>query len=229
MLSFLSMMKRFARGFWKVLKLGVVLVVTLIGLAVAIGVFPRLYADWRYNTSIYNEQDAPSAPVAIVFGAGLQRDGRASAVLRDRVATAVDLYLAGKVERILLSGDNQFPNYNEPSAMEAYALSLGVPESILVLDFAGRRTFDTCMRAHDIFGVQEALLVTQHYHLDRALLTCDALGLDVQGVAADRHTYRALQFWWVREFPATTQAMWDLFIEPPNNVVLGSLEPITFE
>ena len=223
------MMKRFALGFWKVLRIGVVLVLTLIGLAVAIGVFPRIYADWRYDASIYNEQDAPSAPVAIVFGAGLQRDGRASIVLRDRVATAVDLYEAGKVERILLSGDNRFPEYNEPGAMQSYALSLGVPESALVLDFAGRRTFDTCMRAHDIFGVEEALLVTHHYHLDRALLTCDKLGLDVQGVAADRHTYRAMQFWWLREFPATTQTMWDLFVEAPTDVVLGSMEPISFE
>jgi vancomycin permeability regulator SanA len=189
---------------------------------------PRLYTSVRYYNSIHWEQAAPSAPVAIVFGAGLNRNGTASLVLRDRVDTAAQLYWTGKVKWLLLSGDNRFANYNEPKAMRDYALSLGLPDGALVLDYAGRRTYDTCLRAREIFGVAEALLVTQHYHLDRALLTCEGLGLTVQGVAADRNPYprRSFTAWWLREFPATTQAFWDLYIAPPTDVVLGEPEPV---
>jgi SanA protein len=197
-------------------------------LAGAVLALPRLYADWRYTARIFEEQASPAAPVAIVFGAGLNRRGGPSVVLRDRVETAAQLYLAGKVQKLLLSGDNRSVNHNEPQAMYDYALSLGLPESALVLDFAGHRTYDTCLRAREIFRVTQAVLVTQHYHLDRALFTCHSLGLDVAGVAADRNNYaqRPFVFWWLREFPATTQAVWDLFIAPPVDVVLGAPEPI---
>lgn len=197
-------------------------------IAAAVLALPRLYTDSRYKSDIYWEQAAPSAPVAIVFGAGLTRGGGPSLVLRDRVQTAAELYWAGKANKLLLSGDNRFDYYNEPKAMHDFALSLGLPESALALDYAGRRTYDTCLRAKVIFGVTDALLVSQHYHLDRALFTCGALGLNVRGVAADRHPYsdRAFQLWWLREFPATAQAMWDVFISPPEDVVLGEPEPI---
>lgn len=191
---------------------------------------PRLYTSLRFSERIHREQAAPDAPVAIVFGAGLLRDGTPTLVLRHRVETAAELYRAGKVKRILLSGDNRFVNYNEPKAMMDYALALGLPESALTLDYAGRRTYDTCLRAREIFDVTNALLVTQRYHLDRALLTCDALGLEVQGVAADRGRYsrRLYVFWWLRELPATSQALWDLYVSPPGDVVLGIPEPIAF-
>jgi SanA protein len=191
---------------------------------------PRLYSAWRFGASIFPEASAPPAPVAIVFGAGLQRNGQPTLVLRDRVQTAARLYQAGKVQKLLLSGDNRFEYYNEPQAMFEYGLSLGVPEPAMVLDYAGRRTYDTCLRARQIFGVTEAVLVTQGYHLDRALLTCAALGLNVRGVAADLSAYplRAYVFWWLRELPATMQALWDLYVVAPGDVVLGQPEPIVF-
>ena len=209
--------------------------IRILGLAglILFGVFglPRLYTTIRYRADVYSNPDAPSAPVAIVFGAGLQRDGTPTRILRDRVQTAAQLFWAGRVQKLLLSGDNRFENYNEPQSMFDYGLELGLPESAMVLDYAGRRTYDTCLRAKEIFGVIEALLVTQQYHLDRALLTCEALGLKVQGVAADLNPYpgRAFLFWWLRELPATTQALWDLYILPPSDVVLGKPEPIVFK
>lgn len=206
----------------------VLLVVPMLGAAALIG--PRWYTDQVYSDDIYwvSRPDIPTAPVAIVFGAGLRWDGTPTTVLRHRVHTAADLYFAGLVDYLLLSGDNRFVDYNEPRAMADYAISLGVPESALVLDYAGRRTYDTCLRAREIFGVTNALLVTQHYHLDRALFTCDTLGLAVAGVAADRSAYssRAFRYWWVREFPATTLAMWEVFVLPPADVVLGDPQPI---
>ncbi|MCX8026039.1 MAG: YdcF family protein, partial [Thermanaerothrix sp.] len=93
---------------------------------------------WLYaKPRTFTLQDSPTAPVAIVFGAGLSRDGSPSPVLRDRVATAAQLYFEGKVSKLLMSGDNRFINYNEPGAMRDYALQLGVPDTDIVLDYAG--------------------------------------------------------------------------------------------
>jgi SanA protein len=197
-------------------------------LVAAVLVVPRTYAALRYQGHVQPGPDASGAPVAIVFGAGLKRDGTPTLILADRMAAAAELYRAGKVEKLLLSGGNQFVDYNEPQSMFEYGQQLGIPASAMVLDYAGRRTYDTCLRARDIFQVRQAVLVTQRYHLDRALLTCDALGLDVQGVAADLSPYPPQPYfdWWTREWPATTKAVWDLYIDPPENVILGEPLPI---
>lgn len=190
-------------------------------------VLPYFAAQIATQVKIHSVEDAPTAQAAIVFGAGLTRDGRPTPVLRDRVATAVDLYFAGKVEKLLMSGDNRQITYNEPAAMREYAISLGVPQEDIVLDYAGQRTYDTCYRARAIFGLDEALLVTQAYHLPRALLTCNGLGLRAEGVNADRRTYRtrSLNFWRMREVGATFVAVWDVYITQPTPI-LGEQEHI---
>ncbi len=174
--------------------------------------------------------EVPERPVALVLGAGLWRDGSPTPVLRDRVATAADLYFAGKVQKLLLSGDNRFVDYNEPEAMRRYALSLGVPDEALVLDYAGRRTYDSCYRAQAIFGVHQVIVVTQAFHLARAVYTCRTLGLDAVGVAADRRTYHRFPYlyWNLREILATTRALTDLYLTHPLPV-LGQPEPIFAE
>ncbi|TLN08762.1 hypothetical protein FDZ74_12065 [bacterium] len=201
----------------------------LIVLAAGVIIFglPRLASEIYAATRITQQAEMPNRPVAIVFGAGLLRDGSPTAVLRDRVETASELYFAGKVEKLLMSGDNRFVEYNEPGAMRAYALELGVPEEAIVLDYAGRRTYDTCYRAKEIFGANQVVLVTQRFHLPRALVTCNGLGLDAIGVAADRRAYRqyAHNFWTLRELPATLVAFVDTFITRPLPV-LGEKEPI---
>src|SRR3990172_12100148 len=108
---------------------------------------PAIYAWPR----LHRVEDVPAKPVAIVFGAGLWRDGSPTPVLRDRVTTAVELYFQGKVNKLLMSGDNRVDNYNEPAAMEEFAIGLGVPAEDIILDYAGQRTYDTCFqigRAH---------------------------------------------------------------------------------
>lgn len=190
-------------------------------------VAPRLVTLLYAWPRTYKIEDVPQRPVGIVFGAGLWWDGSPSPVLRDRVATAAQLYFSGKVKKILMSGDNRFLDYNEPGAMRAYALGLGVPETDIVLDYAGRRTYDTCYRARAIFGVQEAILVTQGFHLPRALYTCNQLGVQAIGVSADLRDYRrgALVYWHARETPATLVALWEVQISRPLPV-LGYPEPI---
>ncbi len=190
-------------------------------------VIPRLVTAIYAAGHIFSVEDVPSRPVAIVFGAGLTRDGYPTAVLRDRVETAASLYLNGKVQKLLMSGDNRFVDYNEPEAMRQYAISLGVPDKDIVLDYAGRRTYDTCYRARAIFGVDQAILVTQAFHMPRALYLCNMLGVTGDGVEAANRVYlkRSLIYWNLRELAATVSALVDVHILHPLPI-LGNPEPI---
>lgn len=179
------------------------------------------------RTKTHLPAEAPQAPVALVLGAGLNRDGSPGVVLRDRVQTASELYFSGKVDKILMSGDNTTAYYNEPGAMKQFALSLGIPEDDIILDFAGRRTYDSCYRAKAIFGVDRLIVVTQAFHLPRALFLCNAISIEADGVPADDANYRlsSYTYWWVREIVATVKAYWDVFIIHPQPI-LGDPEPI---
>lgn len=163
----------------------------------------------------------------MVFGAGLNPNGTPTPVLRDRVFTAAQIYKQGTVDKILMSGDNRFINYNEPGAMKNYAVELKIPEEDIILDFAGRRTYDTCYRAGEIFQVKDVILVTQSFHLPRALYTCNSLGVQAIGVSADQRTYHreSLIFWNLREIPATFMAWIQVHLTRPEPV-LGNPEPI---
>ena len=147
--------------------------------------------------------------------------------MRNRIATATDLYQAGKVEKLLMSGDNSSLGHNEPGAMRDYAISLGVPDQDIILDYAGRRTYDTCYRARDIFEIDSAILVTQAFHLPRALYTCNMLGVSAIGVPADLRQYRrmSMAFWNLRESVATAVALWQVHVSRPQPI-LGNPEPI---
>jgi SanA protein len=211
----------------KIFKIFLKFSLAAVSLGILLTLLPRLITALYASTRMATIENAPSKPVAIVFGAGLTRDGRPTRVLRDRVETAVNLYLAGKVEKLLMSGDNSFVDYNEPQAMKDYALSLGVSEDAIVVDYAGRRTYDTCYRAKEIFQVENAILVTQGFHLPRALYTCNQLGVDATGVAAQNHYFlkRSRAYWNIRELIATPVALWEVHITRPLPV-LGTPEPI---
>lgn len=203
------------------------LVFGLIVSGMALLLLPRLFVGLFGWAHTYTDAEAPPRPVVIVFGAGLTRNGEASAVLRDRIQTAARLYFAGKARKLLMTGDNSTIHYNEPEAMRRYALSLGVPEADIVLDYAGRRTYDSCYRARAIFGVHQAILVTQGFHLPRALYLCNMLGIEAVGVPAENFRYRraSLLFWNVRELAATLTALIDVHFTRPLPV-LGQPEPI---
>ena len=214
------MFNRAIRIFFRCIKIAI-----LAGAAVFI--VPRLITAVFALTKSYSTNDVPSAPVAIVFGAGLWWDGTPTTVLRDRIATAAELFSAGKVKKILMSGDNRYLDYNEPGAMSAYAVKLGVPKDAIVLDYAGRRTYDTCYRAKTIFAIDQAIVVTQSFHLPRVLYTCNMLGIKAVGVSSDRHEYRLSSrlYWQLRELPATLTALLDVHIFKPKPI-LGKPEPI---
>jgi len=164
--------------------------------------------------------------VAIVLGAKVWENGEPSHVLYDRVVTAVELYRAGRVKKILMSGDNPTENYDEPTAMKLTAVKLGVPESDIVLDFAGRRTYDTCYRAKEIFQIQKAIIVTQEFHQARSLYLCNNLGVDSIGITANRRRYEGERYWAIREFFSRASAWFEMnFL--PFAPIGGQTEAIT--
>jgi len=205
--------------------LKLLLILVILGLLVLF--VPRLVTGLYARGRTYTSSEVAKRRVAIVFGAGLWRNGSPTPVLVDRVTTAANLYFAGKVEKLLLSGDNRFVDYNEPEAMRKLALALGVPNEAIVLDYAGRRSYDTCYRAKVIFKVDQAILVTQAFHMPRVIYLCNRLGVESVGVESDLRIYRksSMLYWNMRELLATTAALWDINIGHPVPV-LGKPEPI---
>jgi SanA protein len=213
--------------FKKLLKITLKMILYLILIGLVVLLLPRLITGLYAIPRTYTTDTVPARRLAIVFGAGLRRDGSPTMVLGDRVDAAAELYFAGKVEKLLMSGDNSTIYYNEPEAMRQYAIKLGVPDKDIVLDYAGRRTYDTCYRAREIFQVNKVILVTQAFHLPRALYLCNKLGVDSVGVASDRNYYRKITrfFWNFRELPATLTALIEVHITRPLPI-LGEPEPI---
>jgi vancomycin permeability regulator SanA len=160
---------------------------------------------------LHTPESVPSAPVALVLGARVFPSGTPSPFLAARLDLAHRLYRDGKVRAVLVSGDNLAPEYNEPDAMRAYLINAGMPAEAVVADYAGFDTYDSCVRARRIFGVDRLVIVTQGYHLPRAVATCRALGLDATGVGDDslRHT-RAWRRGAIRDQLACVKTVIDL-------------------
>lgn len=157
-----------------------------------------------HGAPIYDRvSQVPPMPVAVVFGAQ-------GAILEDRVQAGVDLYKAGRVQTLLLTGDNHSDGYNEPAEMRAMALAAGVPSRALVCDDAGFRTYDSVYRARAIFGVSRAVFVTQRFHLPRALYLGRSLGLQVVGLDSARRPYVGQTWFDIREVLAVEAAWLDV-------------------
>ena len=202
----------------------VVILTIIVGSIVTFPFWWQSLLALRYEPRIAEPAAAGEAPVALVFGARAYSSGRLSSMLRDRVDTAVDLYEAGKVTRILMSGGIN-GGVDEAQAMRNYALARGVPAEALLVDSQGNRTYDSCYHAYETFGVRSALLVTQRFHLPRALFTCEALGIDVTGASADRRAYSPWSLQWSenRELPASLLALVDVVRRrPPLDGPAGS-------
>ena len=168
----------------------------------------------RHVTRLYRFQapeDAPTYPVAIVFGAGVWEDGTPTPMLADRVRAGILLYKYGKVERLLMSGDNRVPEYNEVGAMRQFAIDRGVPSTAIAVDRLGLNTYATCDRARREFGIDRVILVTQDYHLPRAVYICRRLGVEAIGVGVRDwgvYRYRSMVEYSLREALATLKAWW---------------------
>jgi vancomycin permeability regulator SanA len=164
--------------------------------------------------------DLPRLPVALVLGAEVYADGVPSKFLKARLDLAVELFRRGLVERVLVSGDGRSRFYDETAGMRSYLREQGIEESALLVDPAGLDTYDSCLRARDAFGVQRLVVVSQSYHLPRALAICRALGLDAWGVGDD--TVRSSPRTWAhgtrRELGANLKLIWDLLSHRPARI-----------
>jgi SanA protein len=147
-------------------------------------------------------------------------------MLADRLETAVELYKSGKVDKLLLSGDHGQTTYDEVNAMLAYVRQRGVADEDAFTDHAGFSTYDTMYRARDVFEVRSALVVTQGFHLTRAVYTARVLGIDAVGVAADRRPYAGERQLIVRDWLARVKAFFQLHVTRPEPRYLGPAIPI---
>ncbi len=150
---------------------------------------PILWMHFSTREQIFTLENAPSERVALVFGAAIWGN-RPSSVFADRLLTAADLMKTGKIEKILISGDNSLIAHNEPRVGEMFLREQGIFPENIILDYAGFRTYDSCARAKRIFGIDSALLVTQEFHLTRAVFLCEKMGISAKGVTADRQNYQ---------------------------------------
>jgi vancomycin permeability regulator SanA len=161
---------------------------------------------------VYTEAEAPEAPVALVLGKLVAPDGTPSPLLQARLELAYRLYSSGRVSSILVSGDGgSRPGYDEVGGMRRWLMEHGVPADAIMSDPAGFDTFDSCTRARRLFGVERALVVTQSYHLPRAVALCRHAGIDAAGVGDDSGDGDRWGWWMgaVREQPASVLAVWD--------------------
>ncbi|PKV67277.1 SanA/YdcF family protein [Pontibacter ramchanderi] len=179
-------------------------------LVVMVGILVTTLVKRQSNQYTYKQTEhVPICYTGIIFGAGI-RDGKPSKYLKDRLDAGIQLYKAGKVQRLLLSGDNSSRNYDELKVMRDYCLSENVRAEDIFLDFAGFDTYSTLYRAKEVFKVDRAVLVSQNYHLDRAIYIGRSLGLDSYGYIADKGHYVGYRRNYLREVLATVNAFMEV-------------------
>jgi vancomycin permeability regulator SanA len=218
------MLQKWFLHHWKLIS-GLV-IVSVIATPIAL----NLYVNNITKNSRYTEAvKIPPQPVAIVFGAGVYSDGTPSPMLADRVTAAVELYKLGRVKKILMTGDNSRENYDEVTTMQKFAVARGVPEKDITLDYAGFSTYESCYRAKKIFGVKNAVLVTQNFHLPRAVYTCRQFDIQALGLGTpDWESYSKLTVSWYtfREQISIIKALWEVHVTHPKPTFLGEFEGI---
>lgn len=199
--------------------------------AIALMLIPLALRGYVYLTTkkfrSCHLEKVPKTPVAIVFGAGVWDDGTPTPMLADRLTGAVALYQRGKVKKLLMSGDRSGPDYDEVTAMQSYAESLGVPTTDIILDYAGFNTYETCRRAKEIFGITQAVFVTQNFHLPRAVYIGRAMGIQANGLGTrDWGWYGidSISYHTLREIVATAKALWQVHLTPPRPIGLNQRE-----
>ncbi|MDB5224587.1 MAG: hypothetical protein JWO43_209 [Candidatus Adlerbacteria bacterium] len=205
------------------LKKAVLVLGTAVVAGAVLAVSIPLMIHWSAHYYMYGSIDAaPNAKVALVLGASVAGKNELSVILKDRADTAVQLYMARKVDKILVSGDNRALDYDEVSPVRRYLVSMGVAPQDIFLDHAGFDTYSSMYRARDVFGVTSVLVVSQPFHLPRALFIARALGLEAYGVSSGNGDFSNT----MREVPASDKAFIDvIFFRLPK--YLGPQFPIS--
>jgi SanA protein len=188
-------MKRSYSIILTLVKIGVVVLVVFL--------LPFIYLQINYR---FLNKNSTSPKVAIVFGAGLI-NSYPSKVLASRLDVSLVLYKSGSINKILVSGDNPTVYYNEPKAMTQYLVDNGVNELDIIQDYAGRKTVDTCYRAKNVFNISSAYIISQPFHLPRALYLCEKFGINTITKPAKNLPILGTIYQYIREIPSSFKAM----------------------
>jgi SanA protein len=219
-------MKRLLRNKWvkNVIGVAFAMSVFLIVLVSVVTIHIQNFAKpYIVNTE---SKDKPTCYTAIVLGASVHRDGSLSTVLLDRVNSALELYKSGKVKRFLLSGDHGQTDYDEVNTMKNYLIKEGVDSADIFLDHAGFDTYSSMVRAKEVFKVDSLYIVTQQYHLYRAVYIARKIGLNAYGYVADKRNYTAIIKYTLREWLANVKS-WIWVNTNHKPIYLGDPIPIT--
>ncbi|MFH1170054.1 MAG: ElyC/SanA/YdcF family protein [Candidatus Vogelbacteria bacterium] len=186
-------------------------VITILGILLVAIILTSLIIKLKTDQYIYQDfNQAPKAPIAMILGAAILKDGGLSPILRERADRAIELYQAGKVEKILVTGNNSLPDYNEVNPVRLYLLENNISDQNIFLNYTGFDTYSSMYRARDIFPAESMMVVSQSFHLPRALFIARALGLKAYGVEADRDRSHYLLRNYLREMLANVKAVLDV-------------------
>ena len=196
------------------------------GLAALLGV--NAYVKSAVSDMIISAEEASGygADCVIVLGCKVKENGVPSDMLRDRLTRGVELYRLGAAPKILMSGDHGREDYNEVGAMKSFAEEAGVPSENVFMDHAGFSTYETMYRAKEVFKARRVVIVTQEYHLYRALYIAKKLGLEAVGVSSDLETYRGQLKRDVREVLARSKDFMTCIFTPKPKY-LGEAIPVS--
>lgn len=177
----------------------------------------------------YRSWEVPTEDVALILGTSkFTRDGNKNPFFKNRINAAALLFYKKKVKHLILSGDNSLSYYNEPMDMRKALLELGVPDSVITLDYAGFRTFDSVVRCQKVFGQNKVIIITQRFHLHRALFIANSHNMIAYGYAAEAVDRNIAITTMVREYFARCLVVLDLFIFKKTPKFLGKKESINF-
>lgn len=198
---------------WKKIILGSLGVIGLFGLGVIINVQTHDVDKISYTIAGLDK-----APIALILGAGIQPQGTPSDALRDRLLVGIELLQDHKVDSLLITGDDGRYHQDEISSMRNFLLDHGVASGSIQEDGEGYRTYESCKRAIEK-GIYKAIIVTQRFHLSRALYLCNQLGMNAQGIPADLTTYQRIIYFTLRDLAASFKAWWDINIITPKSPI----------
>ena len=186
----------------------------LIGLGILVG---ANFLIINQAKTIYSPAEAPTSTLAIIFGGGMKNNGQEMSDMQwDRVETGAELFKSGKVERLMITGDDGWFKANEITVMKKHLVELGVPEEKISADPNGYRTYESCIREAGLYGVTSAIVISQSFHLPRIQYLCENFDLTTALVQADKREYDS---WWVqnsREWLARVKAVWQVRITKPE-------------
>ena len=203
---------------------------TLTGLAIA-ATLVLLLINWYVVSNgkpyIYaTVSDVPECYTGIVLGAKVNKSGSPSDILKDRIDVAIDLYKNHKIKRFLLTGDHGTSSYDEVNNMKDYLIRNGIDTENIFLDHAGFDTYSSMVRAKEVFQVTDAIIITQQFHLSRAVYIARSKGLNAYGVTSDKRHYRSMEYLKFREMIANVKALYEIIINKSPRF-LGQQIPIT--